>query len=120
MFDDGVLTVLRARTTSDAGRMPASSYAVLAKSCYKERTVGATRFYNAQQANMQVDKLLRIPRIYGIMTGDMVSLQPYACEAPGTLFQVRQVQQVVDEDTNLPATDLSLQQMTASAKAVTT
>lgn len=117
MYDDGTLQVLRASVTSAAGRKPVSNYTVVHQACYEERTVGSTRFYNAQQANMQVDMLFRLPRVYGLKTGDMVVLTPYACEAPETLFQIRQIQQVID-DRNLPATDISVQQMQASAPTI--
>lgn len=117
MHDDGTLQILRATVTSEAGRKPVSSYTVIHQACYEERTVGSTRYYNAQQANMQVDMLFRIPRVYGLKTGDMVTLNPYACAAPTTLFQIQQVQQVYDDD-NLPATDISVQQMQASAPVI--
>lgn len=117
MFDDGTVQILRATTTSDAGRMPVPGYTVQAAACYEERTVGTTRYYNALQANAQVDLVIRIPKTYGLLTGDAAILKPYGCPPPDKLFQVVQVQQTVDEF-ELEVTDLSLQQMKASAPEV--
>ena len=55
--------------------------------------------------------IVRIPRVYTAKTGDRVRLSPYACAAPKNPYIVVQAQNVTDEETNLPATDLSLRAM---------
>ena len=110
-LDSGTLTIYRLQNTAAPGLMPQLSEVSVETFCYGERTVGATRFYNAQQADMQVDLLVRIPRSYDILTGDRARLAPYSHAASNRPYLVGQVQQVDDEDTGLPATDLSLQLM---------
>lgn len=112
-FDDGALTILRLVNDAEPGMMPKMSEECIEQTCYGERTVGSARYYNAQQANMQVDILVRIPRTYKAMTGDRVRLMPYSHEPSEFPYLVVQVQQVTDEE-ELPATDLSLRVMTPS------
>lgn len=113
-FDDGLLKVFRLTNTAEDGMMPVLSESELLTACYSERTVGSSRYYNALQADTQIDMIVRIPRAYGLLSGDRVRLSPYAWEAPDLPFIVVQVQQVLDDDTRLPATDLSLRTMRAS------
>lgn len=110
-YDDGVLKIYRLVNDAQPGMMPKMREDIVEKTCYGERTVGATRYYNAQQANMQVDILVRVPRTYKAQTGDRVRLYPYSHEPSELPYLVIQVQQVMDEE-NLPATDLSLRVMT--------
>lgn len=113
-FDDGLLTVYRLKNVAEDGMMPVLKETEILTTCYSERTVGSSRYYNALQADTQVDMMVRIPRIYGLLSGDRVRLSPYAWEPPELPFLVVQVQQVLDDDTRLPATDLSLRVMQAS------
>ena len=111
IFDGGTLQIFRLVNDAQPGMMPKMRETLIESACYGERTVGATRYYNAQQADMQVDILVRIPRTYNAKTGDRVRLMPYSHEPSEFPYLVIQVQQVTDEE-NLPATDLSLRIMT--------
>ena len=111
-LDSGTLTIKATRNTATAGLMPRVEEILVARYHYGERTVGATRFYTALQADQQVDMLVRIPRDYSAKTGDRVYLTPFSCPAPAYPFLIVQIQQVDDEDSGLPATDLSLRAMT--------
>lgn len=110
-LDSGTLEIYRLENSAEPGLMPQLTEVSKGSFCYGERTVGATRFYNAQQADMQVDMLVRVPSTYDILTGDRARLTPYSHAPSAYPFLVVQVQQVEDEDTHLPATDLSLQAM---------
>lgn len=113
-LDSGTLTIYRLTNTAEPGMMPVMKETVVAQSCYGERTVGSARYYNARQADTQVDLLVRIVRTHGLLTGDRVRLAPYEYEAPELPYLIDQIQQVTDEDMNLPATDLALRAMTAA------
>lgn len=113
-FDDGILTVYRLKNSAEEGMMPVLSESEILTACYSERTVGSSRYYNALQADTQVDMMVRISRSYGLFSGDRVRLRPYSWEAPDLPFLVVQVQQVIDDETGLPATDLSLRVIRAS------
>lgn len=115
-YDDGILKLYRLVNVADAGMMPKMGETLIESMCYGERTVGATRYYNAQQANMQVDILVRVPRTYNAKTGDRVRLEPYSHEPSEFPYLIIQAQQVTDEE-NLPATDLSLRVMTPAEVA---
>ena len=113
-LDSGTLIISRLVNVAEPGMMPRYEEVEIARGCYGERTVGATRFYTAQQADVQVDMLVRIQRTYEAATGDRVRIQPYSHEAPRLPYLIEQVQQVDDEDTQLPMTDLSIRSMAAS------
>ena len=110
-LDSGTLVIKRVVNSASAGLMPTYTEEFVGLYCYGERTVGSTRFYSAKQADEQVDLLVRIPREYAARTGDRVYIAPYAYAAPTYPFVIVQIQQVEDEDTRLPATDLSLRAM---------
>ena len=109
-LDGGVLTISRLINTASSGLMPSGTWTEVQKACYGERTVGVNRFYTAKQADSQIVMLVRIPRSYLVKIGDKVDLTPYSHVSDGA-YIVDQVQQVDDEDTHLPATDLSLRVM---------
>ena len=111
-LDGGSLVIKALHNTAEAGLMPKAEETLVARYYYGERTVGSTRFYNALQADEQVDMLVRIPRDYSAKTGDRVYLTPFSHVAPEYPFLIVQIQQVDDEDSGLPATDLSLRAMT--------
>lgn len=110
-LDSGTLTIKRLINSATPGLMPTYTETKVATHCYGERTVGSNRYYTAKQADEQVDLLVRIPREYAARTGDRVYITPYAYTAPTYFFTIVQIQQVDDEDTRLPATDLSLRAM---------
>lgn len=110
-LDSGALIIKRLQNSASPGLMPTYTETEVARCYYGERTVGSTRYYTAKQADEQVDLLVRIPREYAARTGDRVYITPYAYDAPQYPFTIVQIQQVDDEDTRLPATDLSLRAM---------
>lgn len=111
-LDSGSLVIKAQQNTATPGLMPQISETLVARYMYGERTVGTTRYYSAKQADEQVDMLVRIPRDYSARTGDRVYLTPFSHAAPEYPLLIVQIQQVEDEDTGLPATDLSLRAMT--------
>ena len=110
-LDSGTLEIKSLVNTAQPGLMPSVSETRVARYDYGERTVGSSRYYTAKQADEQIDMLVRIPRDYSARTGDRVYLTPFAYPAPSFPYMIVQIQQTDDEDTGLPATDLSLRAM---------
>ena len=55
---------------------------------YDEQRTGVTRFYEAKQANVQIDRLIRCPRIPGIDSQDV------AVTEDGLQYRIEQIQTV--------------------------
>ena len=55
---------------------------------YEEQRMGVTRYYAAKQANIQIDRVLRCPRIAGIDT------QSVAETEDGEQYRIEQIQTV--------------------------
>ncbi len=108
MFDSGILTVRRGVDVTPPGGIPEIDYQVIWSSYYSERTVGTTRWFNAQQYDARADLLIRVPRIYSLnVESDVVRLSPYS-HKDDRKYLIIQIQHVTDDD-GLPATDLTLQ-----------
>lgn len=108
MYDSGTITVRRGVDVTPPGGMPEIDYQVVWSSYYSERTVGVTRWYNAQQYDSRADLLIRVPRIYSLnVESDVVRLSPYS-HKDKSKYLIIQIQHVLDED-GLPASDLTLQ-----------
>lgn len=108
MFDSGTLAVRRGVDVTPPGGMPEIDYQVIWTSYYAEKTVGVTRWFNAQQHDARSDLLVRVPRIYSLNAeSDIVRLSPYS-HKDDYKYLIIQIQHVIDDD-GLPATDLTLQ-----------
>ena len=55
---------------------------------YDERRTGVTRYYSAKQANIQIVRVLRCPKVPGIDTQDV------AVTEDGTQYRIEQIQTV--------------------------
>ena len=73
---------------------------------YHERTVGLTRYYEALQANVKVQYVLRCPRLIGVSTQDV------AVPNDGKQYRIVQVQ--YPEDVQPPVMDLTLEEVAAT------
>lgn len=108
MYDSGTITVRRGVDVTPPGGMPEIDYRVVWSSYYSERTVGISRWANAQQYDARADLLIRVPRIYALNAeSDIVRLSPYS-HKDDRKYLIIQIQHVIDEN-GLPATDLTLQ-----------
>lgn len=73
---------------------------------YARRTVGISRFWNAHQQNVSIDRLIRTPRHEDVSTQDVAILEN------GMQYDIVQVQ--YPEDVTPPCMDLSLQRRTSN------
>ena len=73
---------------------------------YHERTVGLSRYYEALQANVRVQYVLRCPRLTSVSTQDV------AIPNDGRQYRIVQVQ--YPEDVQPPVMDLTLEEVAAA------
>lgn len=72
---------------------------------YEERIVGIGRFWAAKQDNVQIDRLIRVPRL------DSISSQDVAIPIDGKQYKIKQIQ--YPPDVEPPSMDLSLERVEA-------
>lgn len=100
-FTDGVVRIYSISNNAEPGDIPQEETTLIKTLRYEERTVGITRFYAAQQANIRVDYVLRVPRLRDITTQDK------AMPNDGLMYRIVQIQYPRD----LPLVmDLTLEQ----------
>lgn len=101
MLDSGLVEILEVENESMRGAYPVKKTSLKFEECFEERTVGMSRFYAARQANVTVDRVIRIWRREDVSTQDVARIG-------AELFDIRQVQHVFDKD-ELAVTDLTLE-----------
>ena len=100
-FNDGRVHIFNVDNGAESGDMATTVLRHKFSLSYKERTVGVNRYYAALQANAQVDRVLRCPRIESISTQDIA--------IPNGKQQYRIIQIQYPEDIIPPVMDLTLQ-----------
>lgn len=107
-FDDGILKVYREANTAEAGRKPVIALSLVSQYYYHIETIGVTRFYQALQANAQVDGLVSVQG-WGtdITVNDIVILDD---ADGGQQFKVNFIQNAYD-DRNLKIRRLTLERI---------
>lgn len=102
-FNDGIVKIYSVEDISQNGNMPKQGLTLKSTLRYKERTVGMGRFWTAQQAQAQIDLMLRVPKSRNISTQDI------AIPNDGKQYIVKQIQYIESE----LVMDLSLERVTA-------
>lgn len=103
-FNDGAVTICTVTDSAEAGRLPVARLTKCVLLHYEERKLGITRFYAAKQNNVQLERVIRVPKGPAIDTADA------AITEDGTVYEIEQVQAVSDV---YPAClDLTLKRMT--------
>lgn len=106
-FNDGVANIYKIDNTAEPGNMPKEGLLLrVGEVRYKERTVGMGRFWSAMQTQAKVERLLRMPRIIGVSTHDII------IPIDGSQYEIVQVQ--YPEDVFPPVMDLSLERVSAA------
>lgn len=91
--------------TAEDGAKPVETLTLAQTLRYHERTVGLSRYYEALQANVKVQHVLRCPRL------ESVSAQDVAVPNDGRQYRIVQVQ--YPEDVQPPVMDLTLEALEA-------
>lgn len=72
MFDTGILKLCELHEVAENGGMPTETLVQYGASYYGERTVTASRLYQARGADCQIDKIVRVPFDTVVKTNDYV------------------------------------------------
>lgn len=104
-FNSGVVRIYTVTNTAADGAKPVETLTLAHTLRYHERTVGLTRYYEALQANVRVQHVLRCPRL------TCVSTQDVAIPNDGRQYRIVQVQ--YPEDVTPPVMDLTLDALEA-------
>lgn len=99
-YNDGVLTVCAVQDAAPAGYLPQNRLEEKCKLPFAEQRVGVTRYYAARQNQINVERVLRIPRVAGVTNQDV------AITHDGVQYRIDQVQTV--PDVYPPSLDLTL------------
>lgn len=104
--NNGIVKLYNVENIAAPGKKPIDGLTIKKALRYKERTVGINRFYAAMQANAQIVKVLRCPRLLDISTQDI------AIPIDGNQYRIKQIQ--YPEDISPPVMDLSLERLEAN------
>lgn len=99
-FNDGLVTVYRLTDEAKPGYMPKLKPVKVALLRYEERRLGLTRYYSAKQNNVQVERVVRVPK------GAPIAAQDIAVTEDGQEYAVGLVQTV--DGVWPPSLDLTL------------
>lgn len=70
-FNSGLVRIYRLKDTAKPGYLPKPEPVEVAALRYEELRLGLTRFYSAQQNNVDVERVVRVPRGPGIAARDI-------------------------------------------------
>lgn len=88
MFDSGLLLLARLETVAVDGGMPTETLVEYARTFYGNRTVSASRMYEAFGADRQIDRLVRVPFDTSVSPND------YAIMEDGTQYRIDAVSEI--------------------------
>lgn len=99
-YNDGICVIYTVVNKAEAGNMPQKGLQVkFDRVPFERRKLGLTRFYQAMQADVKVEDVIRVPRNRQIQTNDI-------CSKDGRRYRISLAQEV--KDTLPPSTDLTL------------
>lgn len=96
----GVVTVYGEHDVAPPGYLPQVQLNKKATLRYEERSLGIQRYYNAAQNQIQIERVIRIPRYAGVTNQDIAQTED------GTYYRIDLVQAVMD--VYPPCMDLTL------------
>jgi hypothetical protein len=107
-FNDGILDIYEVKNIAEAGKKPVKGLTKKKASAlrFEERTVGMSRFWTAKQSQVQINQMLRTPRINSVSTQDVVITNG------GKQYEIKQIQYIPDVEP--PCMDLSLERLVAA------
>ncbi len=87
-FNDGIVRIYGVEDISIPGYAPKPQLQEKAMLRYEEQRTGINRYYAAKQANIEITRVLRCPRIDSIATQDVVETED------GRQYRIEQIQMV--------------------------
>ena len=70
-FNSGIVKIYRVADAAEPGYRPSPSLTEVAELRYEEQRAGLTRYYAARQSNVQVERVLRVPKGPGFSPQDV-------------------------------------------------
>lgn len=98
-FPDGVVAIFSTADTALPGYQPQLSLTETYRLRYEEQRLGLRRYYEARQNQIQVERVIRVPRVSGITSQDVAETED------GRRYRIDLVQAA---DTYPPSLDLTL------------
>lgn len=89
-FSDGVVRVYDVRDVAEPGMKPQEGLELTLTLHYAERKLGINRYYAAKQNRVEVERVLRVPRVDGLNT------QQVAITEDGRQYRIDMVQLAAD------------------------
>ena len=99
-FDDGMVTVYTVTDAAAPGMRPVEKLTKKAKLRYQEQRLGLQRYYAGRQNQVQIERVIRVPRAPGISSQDV------AITEDGRQYRIDLVQATLD--VYPPCLDLTL------------
>lgn len=100
LFTSGIVTIYSERNVAPPGYIPQVQLTEKVTLRYEERSLGLQRYFNAQQNQVQVERVIRCPRYAGVTNQDVAETED------GTRYRIDMVQAVMD--VYPPCMDLTL------------
>lgn len=89
-FGDGVVKIYTLTNSAQPGYQPVPALALKCVLRYEEQRLGIQRYYSGRQNQVEIERVLRVPRYGGITNQDV------AVTEDGRQFRVDMVQNVTD------------------------
>lgn len=105
ILDNGILYVCELKNTAENGAMPKQMLERKYKQWFQERTVGLHREYLAKGVNERIDLYVYVHCNRKIRAG------MYAVLGNGEQFRINDVHHVIEENTNLMYTTMTMQRL---------
>ncbi|MBQ3199086.1 MAG: hypothetical protein IJB67_01780 [Firmicutes bacterium] len=86
VYSDGIVRIYNAKDEAPPGRKPMAALEFVATLCYAEKKLGIQRYYSARQNQIEVERVLRVPRIEGLHS------QQVAITEDGSQYRIDLVQ----------------------------
>jgi hypothetical protein len=102
-YKDGLVAIYKVTNGAENGNMPKEVIELKEKLRYDELKVGLNRYWTAKQAQVNIDRLIRVPR------RENVSTQDIAIPNDGKQYVIKQIQ--YSPEVMPPSMDLSLQRL---------
>ena len=99
-FTSGIVTVYSEQYVAPPGYLPQVQLTEKVTLRYEERSLGLQRYFNAQQNQVQVERVIRCPRYADVTNQDVAETED------GTRYRIDMVQAVMDAYP--PCMDLTL------------
>ncbi len=103
-YGDGIVTIYRLEDTAKPGYFPKPKPVEVARLRYEERRLGLTRYYDAKQVNVEVERVLRVAR------GAKPAVQDIAVTEDNQEYRIDLIQTV--DGVFPPSLDLTLAKVT--------